>query len=142
MVPYLVKPVGVNPGHSYPAGITSFNAKKAYRTEVATANYSTHGFKHLQASTEAEAKTFSSGGPAQYLPEINNNGLEKIALEKGFIIEHGGGYYSYIQFDRPIGYNNGRATSWIRAELSGGSYHGHPVLESQVPETAKEFFTH
>jgi len=93
--------------------------------------------------TEAEAKAFSSGGgAAQYLPDVSNKGLEKTALEKGFIVDHGGGYHSYIQFDRPIGYNNGQATTWIRSELSGGSYHGHPVLENQVPQPAKDFLAH
>ncbi len=142
--PCLVKPVGVNPGHSYPPGVESLNAKKAFRTEVAESTYNNHTYKHLKAKTEAEAKAFSTGkgADAQYLLGVSNNGLEKIALEKGFIVDHGGGYYAYIEFNQPIGYNNGQATTWIRAELSGGVYHGHPVPATEVPQAAKDFFKH
>jgi len=78
------------------------------------------------------------GGAAQYLPEadlggISHKGLEKLALEKGVIVEHGGGYHAYLEFDRPIGYNNGKPTNWIRAELSGGVYHGHPFDPTKLP---------
>lgn len=135
------KPVGVRKGHSYPQGTTDYAARKAYRSAVAEAEYTVHGHKHLKASTEAEAMAFSrGGGAAQYLPEVSNSGLEKIALQKGYVVERGGGYYAYIQFDRTIGYNNGNATTWIRAELSGDAYHGHPVLESDLPQAVRKHF--
>jgi hypothetical protein len=135
------QPVGVADGHSYPQGASDYAARKAYRTAVGEAENSVHGYKHLQASTEAEAMQFSrGGGAAQYLPEVSNVGLEKIALQKGFVIQHGGAYHSYVQFDKPIGYDNGRATNWIRAELSGQAYHGHPISESRLPKVVREFF--
>ncbi|HEY8503913.1 MAG TPA: SEC-C metal-binding domain-containing protein, partial [Gemmataceae bacterium] len=132
---YLPKPVGVGKGHSYPEGVTSYAARKAHRTAVAEAKHSVHGYKHLKATTEAEAISFSAGkkAPAQYLPGIGNKGLEKIALEKGYIMEHGGGYHAFIRFERTVGYDGGKATSWIRAELSGGRYHGYPMHESRLP---------
>jgi hypothetical protein len=138
------KPVGVGKGHSYPPGTTGNAARKAFRTEVAEAQQTIHGYKHLKAKTEAEAISFSTGAkaPAQYLPGLSNKGLEKIALEKGFIMEHGGGYHAYIRFDRTVGYDGGKATSWIRAELSGGVYHGHPMAESRLPAEVLAHFGH
>lgn len=133
-------PIGVAKGHAYP-GITEYAARKAYRTSVAEASYSTHNFKHLKASTAAEALQFSQGGsPAQYLPGISNAGLEKLALQKGFVMEHGGAYHAFVQFDQSIGYDSGLATSWIRAELSGGVYHGHPINVSRLPQEVRAFF--
>lgn len=86
------KPVGVGKGHSYPAGTTDYAARKAYRAAVAEGEYTAHGYKHLKASTEAEAMAFSRrGSAAQYLPDVSNAGLEKIALQKGFVVEHGRG---------------------------------------------------
>ncbi|MFO0808887.1 MAG: SEC-C metal-binding domain-containing protein [Gemmataceae bacterium] len=135
------KPVGVGKGYSYPEGVTSYAARKAHRTTVAEAENSVHGYKHLKATTEAEAAKFSSGGgAAQYLPGVSNKGLEKIALEKGFVVEHGGAKHAFVQFDQVVGYDGGKATTWIRAELSGGSYHGHPMHPNRLPQAVREHF--
>lgn len=102
---------------------------------------SDHNYKHLQASTVDEAIEFSSnGGNAQYLPELSNGGLEMMALQKGFVIEHGGGYHAFAEFDQTIGYDNGEETSWIRAELTSGTYHGHPMSESRLPQAVRDHF--
>lgn len=136
------KPAGVDEGHSYPPGIMDYAARKAYRTAVAEAKYNVHKYKHLQATTEAEAIKFSSGqgAAAQYMPGISNSGLEKLALQKGFVMEHNNGYHVYMRFDQTIGYDGGNATSWIRAELSGGAYHGHPMREARLPPEVRAFF--
>lgn len=67
------------------------------------------------------------GNPAQYLPNISNAGLERLALQKGVVVQRGGAYHAYLEFDQIVGYDDGIATRWIRAEVSGGTMHGHPV---------------
>ena len=82
------------------------------------------------------------GGDAQYLPELNAakaGHLERLALQKGYIVEHGGSVHAYIEFDQTVGYNNGRATTWIRAELTNNrtNIHGHPFDPANLPEGAR-----
>jgi hypothetical protein len=127
-------PIDVEVGHSYPREfIDSYTSRKAFRTEVAEATYSAHNFKHLKARTDLEAKLFSGNGEAQFLPSINDRGLEKLALQKGVVVKHGGGYHAFIQFDQQVGFDNGLPATWLRAELSGGVFHGHPMHESRLP---------
>jgi hypothetical protein len=43
--------------------------------------------------------------------------------------------YFYHKFDRVIGYNEGKPTQWIRAELTGegkATYQGHPTNLDEV----------
>ena len=111
-----------------------FALRKEFRTSVANGSYTNHNWRHLKAGTADEAQQFSKGGLAQFLPEFNDSRLEKLALQKGVVVEHGGGYHAFLQFDRSIGFDNGNATTWIRAELSGGVYHGHPMHQSRLPK--------
>ncbi len=128
-------------GHSYPPNVTTNAARKAHRTDVATSTWTNHGYKHLQARTLDDAKAFSSnGGAAQYLPGVNNKALEKLAAQKGFVIEHGKTKYFFYKSDKVIGYDNGTATQWIRAEISSRMYHGHPMRVDRLPKAVRDAF--
>jgi len=107
--------------------------RKAWRTRLEAATYSDHGRKHLRARSEDEAKKLSSnGGPAQYLPGIDNGALEREALQNGTVISgepSDPGSTVKVRYDcgRPVGYFNGEAVSTIRAEITSGNiFHGHP----------------
>ncbi|MEK3789133.1 hypothetical protein [Paenibacillus sp. FSL K6-1230] len=68
------------------------------------------------------------------MPEVNNKTLEKTALEKGLVVQgdKGSTYFIY-DAGKPVGYDLGVETSWIRAELtSGGIYHGHPIAGNRL----------
>ena len=129
-------------GHSYPNDAIGYMARKAHRQKIAAAGWSNHGNKHLAARTAAQAKKFSeSGNPAQYLPTVNNKVLENLALKKGFVVvNEGGTLYFFYKFDDVIGYDNGTATKWIRAELSGGVFHGHPMKVDRLPSEVRKYF--
>jgi hypothetical protein len=110
--------------------------------EVKNAAYNNHGYKHLKATTDAEAEKISSVGDAQYLPMASmrklgfangNADIEKKALDFGQRYEDSEGnkgvVYFFHKFDNPIGYDEGVEAYWVRAELSnnGSTYHGHPM---------------
>ena len=110
----------------------SYHTRKELRRQVHKARYSDHGRKHLKARTEAEAKSFSTRA-AQYLPGLNNAALERTALQKGVHIQRGGnGVWAFYKFDKPVGFDGGEKTHWIRAELASGTFHGHPMKLSRV----------
>jgi hypothetical protein len=128
-------------GHSYPSNVTTNAARKAHRTEVARSTWTNHGHKHLQARTLDDAKAFSSnGGASQYVPGVNNKALEKLATQKGLVIEHGKTKYFFYKSDNVIGYDNGTATQWIRAEISSRVYHGHPMRVDRLPKAVRDAF--
>lgn len=111
-----------------------YYTRKKLRSEiynVSPAEYT----KHIKAKTVEDARKMSmNGGNAQYLPGINNNAIEKQALMKGNIVKYkdkGVTYYIY-NAGEIIGYDSGIATSWIRAELSSGFYHGHPIAGERL----------
>ncbi|MCE5173739.1 hypothetical protein LQV63_31455, partial [Paenibacillus profundus] len=101
-----------------------------------------HGFKHVKAKTADEAELFSKTGKkhAQYLPGVNNKGLEKEALWKGEIVDGDKGVIYFIyDTGRPIGFDLGTETSWIRAEITSGKvYHGHPISGNRLEEDLKK----
>ncbi len=117
----------------------SYYGRKDFRTKINNANYSPHDNKHLKARTSEEAKKFSETGKrhAQYLPSANNKVIEKEALIKGHIIDNGNNgnnnYYFIYDTGKVIDYDNGKPTSWIRAELTSGNvYHGHPIAGERL----------
>ena len=73
-------------------------------------------------------------------PGINNKALERTATQKGFVLDKGNTQYFYQQFDRPIGYDNGTATTWIRAEITSKTYHGHPMRPDRLPAVVRKHF--
>ena len=109
-----------------------WNVRKQVRRTIHGAKFSDHGKKHLKARSEGDAKTFSNKA-AQYLPGINNAKLERKALLKGLWIHRSNGaIWSIYKFDKPVGYDGGKPTNWIRAEVSSGTFHGHPMSEQRV----------
>ncbi|MEN1990391.1 hypothetical protein [Paenibacillus hubeiensis] len=97
--------------------------RKKFRTQIYNAIYSEHGYKHLKAKTVDDAERFSETGRkhAQYLPDINNRTLEKTALEKGLIVQGDkGSIYFIYDGGKPVGYDLGVETNWIRAGLTSG----------------------
>ncbi|MDG9672348.1 hypothetical protein ONV78_31755 [Hahella sp. CR1] len=90
----------------------------------------------MKANTVEQAFQYSSNnGAAQYLPGINNKALKKLATQKGIVLEKPGGSqtkYFFYKSDEVVGYDNGEATQWIRAEITSGTYHGHPINENRL----------
>ena len=114
-----------------------WNIRKQVRRTIHGAKFSDHGKKHLKARNEADAKKFSNKA-AQYMPGVNNAKLEKKALLKGLWIHRGNGaLWSIYKFDKPVGYDGGKPTNWIRAEVSSGTFHGHPMSEQRVQKYIK-----
>jgi hypothetical protein len=112
--------------------------RKEFRSMINNAKYTPHGYKHLKAKTPDEAIKFSQKGAAQYLPSINNKVLEKEALLKGYVIDTGNdNYYFIYNANKTVGYDRGMPTTWIRAELSGGEYHGHPIAGDRLEKYLK-----
>lgn len=96
--------------------------------------------KHIGATTAEQAQNMSKGGNSQYVPPYNTfpgrSKIEKQALVNGvYIPQAKGSAYFIYKFDHTIGYNNGKAAQWIRAEVTGyrggstGAYHGHAISE-------------
>jgi hypothetical protein len=108
-------------------------ARKQHRKDIHKATWSQHGGKHIKAKTAEQAEILSHK-QAQYLPEVNNNVLEKTALQKGIIVEKesGGAFYSFFRSNDVIGYDQGKPTRWIRSEWSSGVYHGHPMKRDRI----------
>ncbi len=118
-----------------------YYGRKEFRTMLNNASFTPHGHKHVKAKTPEEAKRFSMTGKkaAQYLPDVNNKALEKEALLKGHIIDNGNNNYYFIyDAGKTVGYDLGTPTSWIRAEFSGGEYHGHPIAGSRLDKYLKQ----
>lgn len=99
------------------------------------------GAKHWQGTTEAERQQSSMGrNPGQYnatLTEPEVASMERQAFLEGTVVpQETGTYYAYYEFDHPIGYEGGRPTNWIRAEMTGvideqgggtPDMHSHPI---------------
>jgi hypothetical protein len=106
--------------------------------------------KHTKARTIEEAKELSKGkdGIAQYLPGVHRESLERSALlnKDGFYKHFGekdksaknGTYYKYVHFDKPIGFDGGVETHWLRVEWSSGQYHGHPISNQRIHTQCSE----
>jgi hypothetical protein len=113
-------------------------SRKKMRQNIHDAEHSSHGGKHLKAKTEEQAQQLSFK-TAQYLPGLNIPVLEKAALEKGIILPRdGGAFWKFFRFEKPIGYDGGVRTHWIRVEYSSGTYHGHPMRVDRVRKYIKD----
>ena len=131
-------------GHSYPefekdAGKSDYQNRKEHRTEVANAKWYNHGNKHKKAKTNAEAKAMSMKS-AQYLPGVNNRALETLAAQKGRMVTIPGNKnvkYFFYKSKEIIGYDQGVPTQWVRAEISSGALHGHPMNEKRLAKYLK-----
>ncbi|RQO37544.1 hypothetical protein DBR39_11655 [Chryseobacterium sp. KBW03] len=133
-------------GHTYPdfdeksVNFNRFRDRKMHRTEIANAKPGIY-LKHKKAKTVEQAISFSkNGGDAQYLPYVNINALEKTALQKGevFIPKNNKNVtYFFYKSNRVIGYDNGIPTEWIRAEISSGFHHSHPINTDRLSKYIK-----
>jgi tRNA(Ile)-lysidine synthase TilS/MesJ len=118
----------------------SYYSRKAIRTLIEKAQPSEHGFKHASTKTmkEAQQKSFQA---AQYFPNVNH-----IAIERSVLRSSGGEWFTHSKatlyklerLDQPIGFDQGEPTRWIRVELSGGIFHGHPISISRVRKYLKD----
>lgn len=110
--------------------------EKDFKTRIASAKRTLHDNKHLKAHTSKEAKKFSKRGKAvaQYDPNINSGAVERTALAMGMPYKHSPSTtYFFYKSDKIVGYDNGRPTYWVRAELTSGDvYHGHPIALERV----------
>jgi hypothetical protein len=104
-------------------------------SEILSSKWSNHGDKHKKAKSFSEAKKLSES-EAQYLPELDNQVIEKFVIQnydKGYILDRGNkGIWIYMYFDSQIGFNNGISTNWIRVEVQSSTYHGHPADPARV----------
>ena len=88
--------------------------------------------KYTKATTIEQAMEMS-WSQAQYIPGIDNNSWEYKAMFEGIPVTHGNGtIYYFYDTGRIIGYDGGVPTTWIRAELTSGIYHGHPMSLERV----------
>jgi RHS repeat-associated protein len=145
---YCPNPVGwVDPlGLSCKEADGGYATRKKLRTEVYNAQRPTtgrHASKHINAMTHDQAIEYSLGRgtldgrpEASYFPELNNNigNLEKeaayAAIREGQVFDHGGVRFMFYKFDQNVGYNQGKATSWVRVEITKTGtpvIHSHPV---------------
>lgn len=111
-----------------------WNSRKEFRRLINSARYGSHGGKHMQAKTIEQAKAFSYKA-AQYLPTVNSQGIERLALQsgEGVFVKHGNAtIYKLYRLEAPIGYDQGNLTRWVRVEYSSGSFHGHPISLERV----------
>lgn len=112
-------------------------ARKELREAIAESEQTIHAYKHIKAKSIEDAKRFSVR-EAQYLPSTNVKVIEKdamlAAMKNGYLLKRDGGtYYFFHRFDEVIGYDGGRATNWVRVELTSGKvYHGHPMSIERV----------
>lgn len=107
-------------------------SRKEYNRMRQNARWSPHDTKHLKATTEEKAELLSHKN-AQYLPGVNNKQLEYEGMFKGIpIVQSKNAVYYIYDTGKVIGYDRGMPTTWIRAELSSGTYHGHPMALDRV----------
>jgi hypothetical protein len=113
-------------------------SRKKMRQVINDAEYSSHGGKHIKAKTVEEARQMSLK-TAQYLPGTDNAVLEKTALQQGTLVPRpNGAFWKIYRFDKPVGFDGGVETHWIRAEYSSGTYHGHPMSIDRVRKYIKD----
>ena len=110
------------------------------RDKIGQAEFASYD-KHIKAKTPEEAKKLSLMGDkpaAQFLPNAKVKALYKEGIEQAmnnglfFFDKNKQTYYFFHKFEKPIGYNLGKETNWIRVELSGGTIHGHPTTLQDV----------
>jgi len=139
MIHSLLTKQGVTPTSDQNAH-RSYYTRKAIRTLIETARPSEHGFKHTSARTVAEARE-KSFQIAQYLPGLNHLLIERTAMrsQTGEWFAHGNTtLYKFVRLDKPVGFDQGEETRWIRVEISSGVFHGHPMSVARVRKYVKD----
>lgn len=119
------------PKHTYlPEDKDNFRDRKDHRTLIANARWAKYD-KHMKAKSVEDAIRLSSTGlkHAQYVPGINVRLLEYTAMQRGIVHKKPNSttLYFFYKSDSVVGYDQGKATQWIRAELTSGEFHGHPM---------------
>ena len=127
-------------------------ARKRLRTDVYNAQRPSakrHATKHINAKTAEQAKELSLGKgtldrspEASYLPEFASKvaGFEKQAaygaIRNGHVFDHGGTRFMFYKNPTgAIGYNGGKATDWVRIEMTNApipTIHSFPASLEQV----------
>ena len=122
-----------------------FEKRAEFRKQVHEAKTYPDRFKHVvTAKSNEEARVISMTGSdpaAQYTLEFRK-GVEsreraamQEAIQNGMFKKQGGSFYFFKKFDEPIGYNKGKATQWMRVELTDdGTFHGFPASLQQVKD--------
>jgi len=108
-----------------------FHSRETYnrmRYEANAGDYT----KHTKALTENQAIHLSYD-QAQYMPGINNTGLEYEAMFNGIPVKYDNStVYYFYDTGMTVGYDQGMPTTWIHSELTSGTYHGHPMNVDRV----------
>jgi len=97
--------------------------------------------KHTKARNVSEARTMSQRGAAQFMPGLIRERIEARALRElpGVYKSHSGAVYKYVKFDKSVGFDSGRETSWMRVEVSAsGEFHGHPMIPPRLYQQCPE----
>jgi hypothetical protein len=66
----------------------------------------------------------------------NVQAIEREAAQKGIVQPKPGTSttkYFFYDTGKVVGYDGGKPTTWIRAEITSGTLHGHPVHPSNLP---------
>ncbi|MFJ3377466.1 RHS repeat-associated core domain-containing protein [Pseudomonas sp. NPDC086112] len=150
-----VDPLGLS-SNSCPKKVdtSDYQSRKDLRSDVYNAQRpgDFHKTKHLNARSADQARELSLGNgsrggqpEASYLPDIANNvkGFEKQAaygaIKEGNVFDHGGTRFMFYKADKPVGYNEGQLTHWVRIELTNGG--NKPVIHSfpASPQQVKKY---
>jgi hypothetical protein len=80
------------------------------------------------------------GAASQYNRGVNNRAVERLAAQQGYV-EPGAGtkktIYFYHNTGEVVGYDGGRATTWVRAEITSNVLHGFPIHPDNLPPTIR-----
>ena len=74
---------------------------------------------------------------SQYRPELvqgrGQHALERTALKEGIEVQDGATKFRIYRSETPVGWDGGKPTHWIRAEMTSGDiFHGHPMSIDRV----------
>jgi hypothetical protein len=122
------------PGHSYEEQLKEDpTARKPYRVDVDNAKWTAYDNKHYKAANIDQAQGFSKDA-AQYWPKEMGRTLETLAIRKGIVRPKPDSttIYYFYRHDQIVGFDEGNPTYWIRAEITSGTYHGHPISEQRL----------
>ena len=100
--------------------------------------WSNHGYKHFPSSKLGVKELVESTkkGPAKYMPNVNVEDLERMVWQKGIPVSNGK-TWKVMAFDEVIGASEGKATKYVRVEMSANTIHGHPITVNEYKKLTK-----
>ena len=121
------------------SGILVHNGRKCTSTltvdesDIATdVTWSDHGYKHFPSKNANVKDTIKStkSGPAKYMPDVDIETIERYAWKNGTAVTNGK-TWKVMEFDNVIGASDGKATRYMRVEMTSNTIHGHPISENE-----------